>query len=94
MIQFGGHPQARRASIDLRSPARARCTLAARSVRTWESPRLPRRLAEIRLAVRFDGLPVQEVRAITALAKQMCTVSNTLAAVPACTLEVNVLQYC
>jgi uncharacterized OsmC-like protein len=57
-----------------------------------KAPQLPSRLAEVRLDVRFVGLPEQEARAISALAKRMCTVTNTLAAVPPSTLEVNVLQ--
>jgi uncharacterized OsmC-like protein len=46
-----------------------------------KAPQLPSRLADIELAAVFDAsLPAEEVQAIAALAKQMCTVTNTLIA--------------
>lgn len=61
-------------------------------VRGSKAPQLPSRLAEVRLDVRFAaGLPAEEALRIAALAKQMCTVTNTLAAGPACALDLTVL---
>jgi uncharacterized OsmC-like protein len=57
-----------------------------------KAPQLPSRLAEVRLKVRFAAeLPTEEAQRIAVLAKQMCTVTNTLAVTPACALEVTVL---
>ncbi len=50
---------------------------------------LPSRLATIEVQIAFlDSLPPEQADAIAADAKQLCTVSNTLAAAPACTVEV------
>jgi uncharacterized OsmC-like protein len=51
----------------------------------------PSRLSNIRLAVRFTpGLPLDETQHIASLAKQLCTVTNTLAAAPAFAVDVTV----
>jgi uncharacterized OsmC-like protein len=50
---------------------------------------LPSRLATIDVQIAFFGqLPPDEAEAIAAHAKRLCTVSNTLAAAPACTVVV------
>jgi uncharacterized OsmC-like protein len=50
---------------------------------------LPSRLATIEVQIAFsDRLPPEEAAAIAAHAKRLCTVSNTLAAAPACTVVV------
>jgi uncharacterized OsmC-like protein len=50
------------------------------SVTGRKAPQLPSRLAEMDIAVVFDAsLPAEDAQAISALAKQMCTVTNTLA---------------
>jgi uncharacterized OsmC-like protein len=52
---------------------------------------LPSRLADITLESRFDpSLPPEEAKAIAALAKQLCTVTNTIASDPSCTIRVDV----
>jgi uncharacterized OsmC-like protein len=54
-----------------------------------KAPQLPSRLAEVRLDVRFEtGLPAEDAQRIAALAKQMCTVTNTMAAAPECAVYV------
>jgi len=56
-----------------------------------KAPQLPSRLDDIRLEVHFAaGVPAPEARSIAALAKQMCTVTNTLSAVPPCTVSLEV----
>jgi uncharacterized OsmC-like protein len=53
------------------------------SVTGSKAPELPSRVAEIDLKAVFDaGLPLEEARAISVLAKQMCTVTNTLISDP------------
>ena len=48
---------------------------------------LPSRLATIDVRIAFfDRLPPEEADAIAAHAKRLCTVSNTLAAAPSCTV--------
>jgi uncharacterized OsmC-like protein len=50
---------------------------------------LPSRLATIDVQIDFlHSLPREEADSIAAHAKQLCTVSNTLAAAPACVVEV------
>jgi uncharacterized OsmC-like protein len=61
-------------------------------VRGSKAAQLPSRLAEVRLEVRFAaGLPAEEAQRIAALGKQMCTVTNTMTAAPACVVDVTVL---
>jgi len=60
-------------------------------VRGSKAPQLPSRLAEVRLDVRFAAeLPAEEAQRVAVLAKQMCTVTNTMAAAPACAVAVTV----
>jgi uncharacterized OsmC-like protein len=48
---------------------------------------LPSRLATIDVQIAFSGrVPPDEAAALAAHAKRLCTVSNTLAAAPACTV--------
>lgn len=62
-------------------------------VRGSKAPQLPSRLAEVQLEVRFAaGLPAAEAQRIAALGKQMCTVTNTMAAAPAFAVDVTVLS--
>lgn len=54
-----------------------------------KAAQLPSRLAEVRLEIRFgESVPAAEAHRIATLAKQMCTVTNTIAAVPPGTFEV------
>lgn len=56
-----------------------------------KAQRLPSRLETIHQELRFEpGLDLDEAQAIAELGKQMCTVTNTLASVPPCTLEIEV----
>jgi len=58
-----------------------------------KAERLPSRLALIRQTVRFEpSLATEDAHAIATLAKQMCTVTNTLAAVPPCELVLEVVD--
>lgn len=58
-----------------------------------KAPQLPSRLADIRLEARFDPtLPPAEAEAVSVLAKQLCTVTNTLAAEPPCAVSVSVVK--
>jgi uncharacterized OsmC-like protein len=50
----------------------------------------PSRLSEVSLNVRFAAeLPVEEARRVAELAKQMCTVTNTMAAATECRMNVS-----
>ncbi len=61
-------------------------------VRGSKAPQLPNRLAEVRVDIRFGaGLAAEERHRIAALAKQMCTVTNTMVAASACAVEITVL---
>jgi uncharacterized OsmC-like protein len=56
-----------------------------------KAPDPPSRLAHVELDVAFDrGLSNEDARAVAALAKQLCTVTNTLSADPRCALSVSV----
>ncbi|HEY0340275.1 MAG TPA: OsmC family protein [Steroidobacteraceae bacterium] len=53
----------------------------------------PSRLANIQLEATFDaGLPPEEAEALSLLAKQLCTVTNTLTSEPPCTVSVAVVK--
>ena len=61
------------------------------SVTGRKAPQPPSRLANIQLEVTFDaGLPPEEAQALSALAKQLCTVTNTLMSEPPCTVSVDI----
>ena len=63
------------------------------SVTGRKAPQPPSRLANIQLEVAFDaGVPPEEAEALSVLAKQLCTVTNTLMSEPACTVSVDVVQ--
>jgi len=56
-----------------------------------KAPEPPSRLAHIELQVTFDAsLPRAEALTVTASAEKLCTVTNTLASVPSCTVSVEV----
>jgi uncharacterized OsmC-like protein len=58
-----------------------------------KAPQLPSRLADITLDASFDpSLPPEEVQAISVLAKQLCTVTNTLTADQPCAVRVDVVR--
>jgi uncharacterized OsmC-like protein len=59
-----------------------------------KAPQLPSRLANVQLEVIFDpGLPTEEGLALAAVAKQLCTVTNTLTSEPACEVVVGVVDH-
>ena len=63
------------------------------SVTGRKAPQLPSRLANIRLEATFDAsLPAEEAEALSKLAKQLCTVTNTLTSEPPCAVSVEVVK--
>jgi len=63
------------------------------SVTGRKAPQPPSRLASIEVEASFDaGLPLAEAQALTLLAKQLCTVTNTLTPDPPCAVSINVAK--
>jgi uncharacterized OsmC-like protein len=61
------------------------------SVTGRKAPQLPSRLADIQIEATFNAsLAPEEAKAISLLAKQMCTVTNTLTSDPPPTVNVHV----